>query len=217
MEKCGKIVMDKLDMQACKTLPSDYRAYKTLDLSQNKLATLGLNLVGLTGFGLFGWLALLLLRVIRPDAVEIAWEAGAKLQTIGILPAVVTVIVIQIVMVILHEAAHGAFFWTFTRERPAFGLEPPFAAYAAAPDWYLPRHQHLIVGLAPFVLITLVGLALLPVVPAFVVPVLLLIMVTNAAGSTGDFLMVFWLLAQPRDTLVQDTGAAIAIYRSAKD
>ena len=117
--------------------------------------------------------------------------------------------------VTLHEAAHGAFFWVFTRERPAFGLEPPFAAYAAAPDWYLPRRQHLVVGLAPFTLITLVGLALLPVVPAFVVPVLLLIMVTNAAGSIGDSVMVVWLLTQPRDILVQDTGAAINIYRPA--
>ncbi len=204
-------------MQACKTLPLDYQTYKTLDLSQNKLVTLGLNLVGLGGFGLFGWLALRLLGTVRPDAVAIAWETGAKLHTIGILAAVVTVIVVQIVMVVLHEAAHGAFFWAFTRERPAFGLEPPFAAYAAAPDWYLPRRQHLVVGLAPFTLITLAGLVLLPVVPAFVVPVLLLIMVTNAAGSSGDFVMVAWLLAQPRDILVQDTGAAINIYRPAKD
>ncbi len=199
-------------MQACKTLPPNYQTYKTLDLSQNKLATLGLNIIGLGGFGLFGWLALLLLRASRPDAVEIAWKVGVKLEIIGALQAVAVVIGIQIVMVVLHEAAHGAFFWYFTRERPAFGLELPFAAYAAAPDWYLPRRQHLAVGLAPFVLITLVGLALLPVIPAPAVPVLLLIMVTNAAGSIGDFVMVAWLLAQPKGILVQDTGAAITIY-----
>jgi hypothetical protein len=199
-------------MKACKTLPPNYRTYKTLDLSQNRLAALGLNIVGLVGFGFFGWLALLLLRVLRPDAVAIAWETGVKLQAIGALLAVVTVVGIQTAMVVLHEAAHGVFFWYFTRERPAFGLELPFAAYAAAPDWYLPRRQHLVVGLAPFVLVTLVGLALLPVVPVFVVPVLLLIMVTNAAGSTGDFVMVAWMLTLPKDILVQDTGAAITIY-----
>ncbi|MCP4541758.1 MAG: DUF3267 domain-containing protein [Chloroflexi bacterium] len=144
--------------------------------------------------------------------MAIAWETSARLQNVGVLMAVVIVISIQIVMVILHEAAHGIFFWYFTRERPVFGLELPFAAYAAAPDWYLPRRQHLVVGLAPFVLLTLIGVVLLPIVPAFVVPVLLLIIVTNAAGSTGDFVMVIWMLVQPRNMLVQDTGVAITIY-----
>jgi hypothetical protein len=204
-------------MQACKILPPHYREYRVLDLSQNKLAVLGLNVAGIVGFGLFGWLALLLLRATRPDAGVIAWETGARLQGLGSLLSAVTVIVIQAVMVILHEAAHGAFFWLFIRERPAFGLELPFAAYAAAPGWYLPRDQHLVVGLAPFVFISMIALALVSVVPASTVPVLLLIATTNAAGCTGDFVMVIWLLTQPRDTLVQDTGAAITLYRPAEN
>jgi hypothetical protein len=127
------------------------------------------------------------------------------------------VIVLQVVMIVLHEAVHGAFFWLFTRERPRFGLHLPFAAYAAAPDWLLLRFQHLVVGLAPFAVITLLGLALLPVAPPLVVSALLLVIVTNAAGSTGDFLMAAWLLMQPADVLVQDTGAAITTYRLQED
>jgi hypothetical protein len=204
-------------MQARKTLPPHYRERRMLDLSQNKLAALGLNVAGIGGFVLFGWLALLLLRTVRTDAGVIAWEAGARLQGLGPVVAVVIVIAIQIVMVILHEAIHGAFFWFFTRERPTFGLELPFATYAAAPDWYLPRNQHLVVGLAPFALISLSGLALSPVAPAAAVPALLLIATTNAAGCIGDFVMVIWLLTYPRDTFVQDTGAAITIYHPTPD
>jgi len=181
-------------MQALKTLPLHYRLHGTLDLSKSKLVATGINIAAAGFFFLFGWMALLFLAVVREDTGPIILQAGGRLEAIGTLPAIVVLVALQFVMVVLHEFAHGLFFWYFTRERPVFGLKLPYAAYAAAPDWYLPRHQHLMVGLAPFVLITLAGLTLLPIVPAPAVPVILFVVVSNAAGAVGDFLMVAWLL-----------------------
>jgi hypothetical protein len=200
-------------MKAVKTLPSHYQHYQTLDLAKNRRVSIGLNVVAAIFFFLFGGLALLLSSALRADTLMAILGAIVWLQTAGILVIILVLVGLQFVMVVLHEAVHGAFFWIFTRERPAFGLKPPYAAYAAAPGWYLPRDQHLVVGLGPFAVITLVGAALLPAVPTVLVPPLLFIVVSNGAGAVGDSMMIAWLLRQPQAALVQDTGSAIAIYR----
>jgi hypothetical protein len=199
--------------RAVKTLPPQYELYRTLDLTKNRLVTTGVNLVAVAFFFLFGWLVLLFLTIARTDTAAIVAKIGSRFDTISTVAAIAVLIGLQIVMVVLHELAHGTFFWVFTRERPVFGLKSLHAAYAAAPDWYLPRNQHLIVGAASFVLITLAGLTLLPIVPPTMVPALLFVIVSNGAGAVGDFMMIAYLLGQPKETLVRDTGSAITIYR----
>jgi hypothetical protein len=200
-------------MKALRTLPPHYKPLLTLDLAKNRRFSTGLNVVAAGVFFLFGGLAVLLSSALRPDTVIAILRDLVWLQAAGVLAIIAVLVGLQFLMVVLHEAVHGAFFWIFTRERPAFGLKPPFAAYAAAPDWHLPRDQHLVVGLGPFVVITLVGMALLVVVPAVLVPSLLFVVVSNAAGAVGDFAMVAWLMRQPRDVLVKDIGSAITIYQ----
>jgi hypothetical protein len=187
--------------QAVKTLPQNYEPRGTLDASKNKTVVVGLNAAAVVLFFLFGWFALRILTVVHPDL-----ESG-ELRNFNW----VTVVLLLLIPIILHELVHGFFFWLFTRERPKFGFKGPYA-YAAAPDWYLPRNQHLVVGLAPFVLITLAGLLLLIVSPA-TISALLLAVVANAGGAAGDILVACWLLTQPRTTLVHDAGDAISIYR----
>jgi hypothetical protein len=120
-----------------------------------------------------------------------------------------------LVQVILHELTHAFFFWLFTDERPRFNLKWLYAyAYAAAPNnYYLPRNQYLVATLAPFVLITLFGAALLPVISLDMVPILLFIVATNAAGAVGDLFIIGWLLCQPANALVHNAGVAMIIYR----
>ncbi len=201
-------------MQALKELPPGYDLHATLDLAENKLAAIGVNVLGVGFLFLFGWLALSFSSAVRADIEYATLTAFAWLQAVGSLAAVLIVAAIELVMVLLHEAVHGAFFWIFTRQRPVFGLKLPYAAYAAAPDWFLPRNQHLAVGLGPFVLITVAGMILLPIIPAPAVLALLLIVVSNAAGAVGDLLMIAWLLRHPSESLVRDTGSAISVYRS---
>ena len=71
----------------------------------------------------------------------------------------------------------------------------------------------MIAGLAPLVVITVVGLALLLVTPGAAVWAVLAFVTLNAAGSFGDLMAVAWVLTRPPATLVRDTGAAVEIYQ----
>ncbi|NJN17657.1 MAG: DUF3267 domain-containing protein [Oscillochloris sp.] len=68
-------------------------------------------------------------------------------------------------------------------------------AYAAAPDWYLPRRPYFSVALAPLLAISLLGIGMLLIVPATWIPVVLLAIVLNAAGAIGDLPVAAWLLS----------------------
>ncbi len=192
---------------------TDYRVDRKLDLANNRWAVVLMNLLAAVGLFLYSGIALWVLWRLRPDAWVVVWIAMAWLAHWGPWVALLTIVLLYTVMVVVHEALHGVGFWLFTRERPRFGLHLPSAAYAAAPDWLLTRHQHLIVGLAPLTVITLGGSILLAYLPPLLAAAALFIVVINATGSVGDLLMVAWLLRQPRDVLVQDTGSAITTYR----
>jgi hypothetical protein len=112
---------------------------------------------------------------------------------------------------LIHELIHGLFFWIFTRKRPLYGFKGIYA-YAAAPDFYIPRDQFLLIGLAPFVLISLLGIALLPFTSLAVALTLVLIMTMNAAGAVGDFYAVGFLLTQPSTALIRDFGDGMVYY-----
>jgi hypothetical protein len=62
------------------------------------------------------------------------------------------------------------------------------------------------------VLLSALGVALLPIVPLGFIPLLLAFLVLNASGAVGDIAIVCWLLFQPTTLLGRDTGDAIIVY-----
>jgi len=189
-------------MQATKDLPATFQLSKTLNLSSS-VVSLRLNMAAVPLLLVFGWLfarLIILLRSINPFPKGVlsffttvsGWELLAFPLSI-------------ILMFVVHELVHGLFFWLFTRERPRFALKAGYA-FAAAPEWYLPGPQYIIVGLSPFVLITLVTVLLAVFVMPPLVPYLLFISTFNAAGALGDLIVVGWVLRQPNTVLVKDEG-----------
>jgi hypothetical protein len=188
-----------------KQLPVGYQAVYSLDLSKNLRVALWLNVTALALFLVFGWLFTEVSKLLRPDY----WADGG----VGILTGldIVGAMLALVLMMILHEGIHGVFFWLFTHERPRFGLKLLYA-YAAAPDWYLPRDQYKAVGLAPFIVITLASLTLLPVVPLHLMPTLLFLLTLNAGGSVGDFYVVKKISEYPAESLINDKGDSFTVY-----
>jgi hypothetical protein len=192
---------------ALDTLPSNYQRDGTLDLSKS-----GLSIIGVIGAALAlllpaGWLTLLYLAAVRPDARSL--EGSLDPAEMLLLLAALFALAISIALV--HEAVHGLFFWFATRRRPVFGFRGLYA-FAAAPGWYIPPSRYIVIGLAPLLLITLAGLALFLVIPVTAIPALFLFVVFNASGAAGDILVVLWLLTRPRACLVHDSGDAITLY-----
>lgn len=195
-------------MSAQTTLPTAYQLTRTIDLRKQPVLMLWLNLIGLGLLLLFGWLFFSLASRLRPQA---GLSPSFTIDLPSGLTAVLAIAVAFVAVLLLHELVHGAFFWLITRHRPRFGLQAAYA-YAAAPDWYIPRNPYLVVGLAPLVLITLTGVALLPWLPAALLLPWIFALAINASGSIGDVYIIAWLLARPASALVNDHGDCIHIY-----
>jgi hypothetical protein len=197
-------------MRPLDTLPEGYSLYRTLDLSTSTRALLGLNLVGVVLFFLFGWLFSYLAIRIRPDAVSI-FPVIEISGLLSILLLVLALLALQAIMIVLHEGFHGIFFYIFTHARPRFAFKGLYA-YAALPGWYFPRAQYLVVCLAPLVGITLLGFLMMVVVPPSWIPPILVVMTLNAAGAVGDMTVALWLVRAPTGCLANDQGDAFNLY-----
>ncbi len=124
-------------------------------------------------------------------------------------------------VVILHEGIHGLVFLIFGG-KPRFGVKRigrffPVALYASATGPFLSRNHYLLVGLAPFLVLTpiflLTGILIRDGGGALIA---LTAMATNVAGSTGD-LMVAWKVRQlGGGTLFEDTADGFNWYRPSR-
>lgn len=200
-------------LQPSREIPADYELGGSLDLSKNRKLMIALNIAGALLLFLFAWLFLRAAAWLRPAETGqvINFEFNGLRQ---ILFWILALVASQVAFVVLHEAIHGLFFWLITREKPAFGFRGAYA-FAAAPQWYIPRNPYLIIGLAPLVLISVVGVLLIPVLPGALLPFWLLGLTFNAAGAVGDLAVVIWLLGQPASSLINDRGDAVTLYRLA--
>jgi hypothetical protein len=195
-------------MSPCQTLPADYQLARNIDLRQQPKLMLWLNLVGLGLLILFGWFFLWLAARLRSPVVP---EPRFSLSLPTGFAAILGIVVAFVAVLVLHELVHGLCFWLITRSRPRFGLQLAYA-YASAPEWYIPRNPYLVVGLAPLILISLVGIALLPWLPQSLLLPWIFALAVNASGSVGDIYIIGWLLGRPASAMVNDHGDCIQIY-----
>lgn len=198
--------------QAVQQLPEGYELKATWDLSEDRKAKVFLSLASLGLFILFWALFNGLLQVVRPDSNNLILGFTVNFtDPLSLFISVLVLIFVTIGMIFLHEAIHGLFFWLITREKPRFGFKVVYA-FAGAPGWYITKQPYIIVGIAPLVVITLVGFLLLLFVPSGWILPLLLFMTMNASGASGDIYTVFWLLSKPDNILVNDSGDRVKIY-----
>jgi hypothetical protein len=189
-------------------LPASYTEVWGLDLMKNHKAALVLNIAAFPLFFLFGWLFVEIASFIRAGIAT-----GLHLGTLATQPLLFFLIFSTVVAgtMILHEAIHGVFFWLFTKSKPVFGLKLLFA-YAGAPEWYLPRNQYAFIGIAPFLVITLLGFFLIVFVSLPASQLALFGIIMNAAGAVGDFYVTGKVMCQSRDVLIRDTGVGFTMF-----
>ncbi|MBD0335473.1 MAG: DUF3267 domain-containing protein, partial [Cyanobacteria bacterium Co-bin13] len=138
-------------MRATQDLPRSYQRQSTLDLSRNRALLIAVNLLGTALFFGFAFAFLGLAAALRlgPRQESLAFEI-----TPAEFPAVVIGgIILLALTLVIHELVHALFFWRFTKRWTTFGFKGVYA-FAAAPNWYIPRNQHLIITLAPLLVIT---------------------------------------------------------------
>ena len=190
------------------SLPEGY-ALRAAFSARERRTLLLLNLAGLALLILFGWRFAALALRLRPldAAAALSFDfSGAQL-----LSAVIVVLLLTGLMLVLHEAIHGLGFWLATGARPTFGIGRGYA-YAAAPEWYLPRSRYLWIGLAPLLVISSLAVLVIAFGPPVLIGPALLLAVMNASGAVGDLWVVYLLLRQPPGALVCDRGDEVRFY-----
>ncbi|MBN1318470.1 MAG: DUF3267 domain-containing protein [Anaerolineales bacterium] len=193
-------------MKPTHTLPIEYEQSGVLDLTKDKRLMIGVNLLSIVVLfiseSLFSRLAMILRRI----------DSSITIYR-GLTPFLGFILVV-ILAIVVHEIIHGFSFWLFTGGKPKFGFKGLYA-YAAAPDWYLPRREYVFTALAPLVLITLVGVLMIPVVSDRLLPFLLILVVINFAGSVGDATIVLWILRKPDMVYINDFGDGVIVFEPA--
>jgi len=197
-------------LKTTRDLPDGYHQIAKLDLNENR----GLAMIlTLTGIGLlFGvsWLLLQSLALLRPEYLSsenILIITGMREFWRGVLLLIVS----MGLMIVLYSGFRGLMFLIITRQKPKLGIRG-FSAYATAPEWYIPRPIYLIISLTPLIMITILGVAAIPIVPLNFVPGVMLVISLNFAAALNDIVTAYWLLRKPKDILIQDYRDGVKIY-----
>ena len=197
-------------MPATLHLPEGYRSIGTLNLTKNLRLLVYLNVAGAVLLVGFYYVFIRAALWMRPEAAR-QGLSGGSLNLSGLLVILLAVIGIYAAVIVLHEATHGIFMVLFTHTRPVFAFRG-YYAYAAAPGWYFPRGQYMLVSLAPLVLLSLLGLVVLALAPAGWFLAVISFIAFNGSGAVGDLAVFFWLLRQPSTCLAYDVGDAVTLY-----
>ncbi len=116
--------------------------------------------------------------------------------------------VIALVLVpLLHEAVHGIAAM-LAGVRPSYGIGPGFA-YTTFPD-PVPKRAYLMIGLAPLIVLSAIGLPLAAIWDGGA-GLVLFFLVVNAAGAVGDLWMSWRIALQPPDALFVDLADGFAV------
>jgi len=196
-------------MQPVQHLPPDFALAWELDLKHNTRLNIILQIIGLGWMALSGWLLNRCVLWMRPD-FKYALDAGMSFDLLG---GMLILLLIMMVTILLHELAHGLFFWLFSGHLPVFGIGPGYA-FAAMPDWFFPRQKYLVIGLAPLLLLTALGLSASAFIPLNWLMGLLAGLVINAGGAIGDIYVCARIWKEPGNVWIKDTGDGFQVYRA---
>ncbi len=195
-------------MIATKILPEGFALRREINLQKDQALLIKLNLWSLVLIPLIGYFLLRLGIAFHPEYHSIF---QIMLPQIPLLIYFLVLILGLVIIIIVHELVHGIFFGIITRQVPSFGFRGAYA-FAAAPEWYIRRAGYFCIGAAPLVILTIIGLILIPIIPARFLFSWLFCILANASGSIGDIYILADLLRQPETALIQDRGDMISVY-----
>ena len=128
------------------------------------------------------------------------------------------VMLLALGVLVLHEAIHGAVF-RYYGGRPTFGATviqkvlPAF--YCSAPGYRFTRGQFAVIILAPLVVISVLGIVLMPFVDDGLL--LVLPLAINFGGAIGDVWMAGMLIQREPGTMIEDLKDGLRFYPPARD
>ena len=193
--------------------PEDFEKLASLDFANDKSKLIWSYIIRLIGVIVFAVIFALIAKWFHPDIIfqkdaflNIALKNSSRWFSI------ILIICDVLLVLYLHELIHASVFYFSVGAKPKIGIRGPII-YAAAPDFQNKRNMMIVNALAPFTIISILGLILMAVLPTSVLPWIFIPAVVNAASSGGDFMAVAWLLKLDKDVVLEDDGDVLTAYR----
>jgi hypothetical protein len=133
-------------------------------------------------------------------------EFSIRVDPLGL---VLVIIVALVVLPVVHELVHGAVA-AFCGGKPVYGIGPG-VAFCHFREFVSVRSYAAIL-LAPLLVLSIVGVALMPATPGILRGPLLAFLITNASGAVGDIASLTQLFRLPTDALIADTSHGFEVY-----
>ena len=195
---------------ATQKLPDGYQESAQFDLDENHGYALMLNLLGLAVLFGVGWLLIQSLAWLRPEYLSsgnILIITGMREFWRGIFLLVASLGF----MIVLNEILRSLILLILTHRLPRLRLRGFFRTKYSS-RWFLRRWAFLMSRLLPVLIITILGLVLVPFAPLNLIPGILLLVALTIASATEDLITAYWLLRKPKDVFVHDSGDRIEIF-----
>ncbi len=186
--------------------PAGYRLLRRGHLNIGVLSVLSLVLI-IPAFLFFD-------VVTAPLGGPLDLRGGGVSFNVGLVDILLLGLVAGVVLPVIHELIHGLVA-SLGGGRPVYGIGPG-VAFCHFRE-FVGKGTYAAILVAPLLLISVVGVAIMPLTPQILRGPLLALLVTNGAGAVGDVASLLQLRGLPRDILIADTNAGFEVYTSGND
>ncbi len=142
-----------------------------------------------------------LASALRPGVLDVEVTSGPG-GAVGLVLPILAIVVTAVGVLLFHEGVHGIAAWLITRSAPSFRFRV-LSFSVSASGWYFTRNSFVAVGLAPLVVITILGFGLVLLLPPLGAGLALFAVALNTAGTVGDGYLCARLLRLPSTTLIE--------------
>ncbi|MBQ8550167.1 MAG: DUF3267 domain-containing protein [Clostridia bacterium] len=193
-------------MKAYSELPEGYKEILSIDLQKDKKLSAKIHILAL----IIAVLTVVPMQFFVP-ATELFSMEDSGLYFIRF----VSIFVLIIVYMVLHEAVHGIAMKICGTKKVKYGFTGSYA-YAGSTDFY-DKSAYIFIALAPVVLWGIVLAAVCFFVPREWFWVVYFIEVNNLSGAAGDLYVTLRFSKLPEDILVRDHGVGMAVFSREED
>lgn len=184
----------------------------SLDFRNNKRLLILSYAFRLASIPFFGSLFLFIVRYFADNNyVTLRTVMEIKIHTLPPVASILLLILDVILVLYIHESIHAAVFFFTHKQKPQIGIRG-LIIFAAAPHKVLTKGEMIANGIAPFTVISLLGIVIMSLLPHNFISWIFIPAVVNAAASGGDFMTIVWVLKQPKGSKFIDIGDATTAY-----
>ena len=198
------------------TFDKNSPSLSTLDFRNNRVLILVSYLLRVLGAILFSGLFYGAASAIHPDAkLTLKSLITVKIDAVPDIMSIILIAALVVFALWLHELIHASVFFIHTGAPPKIGVRG-WMIFASAEDYLNSRNAMIVNALAPFIVISVLGLVLMFTVPIQWLAWIFIPTVANAAAAAGDFMAIHWLIRLPHFVTIEDHGDVLIAYETAK-